>query len=474
MRIVQISTSDMQGGAGRAAYRLFQGLRALGHDCSMLVKQKSSGEKHIYQAELEDNGASKQWEREIKWVEKYYIKGRRTAVSNSYFSLPAPGYDLSAHEQILHADVLNLHWVSGLLSPPAIARLQQLGKPIIWTLHDQRAFTGGCHYSAGCNLFENTCRVCPQLAPDDLAWTEAALQESLQQIGSGLTIVSPSRWLAECARRSALLRQRRIEVIPNGLDIEVFRPHRAEARQQLGLDPHRIYLLFGTDNFSESRKGFALLCEAVGRCMDNTEFREAVLQKEINFLFFGNAGPIQQLNFPAQWLGRLDSEQVLARVYAACDGFLLPSTEDNLPNTMIESMCCATPVIGFEIGGLPDAIISNETGLLVPRGDVASLAEAIQNFTSHRELRHRLSEQCALQIPPRYSLRSQAERYLALYQDELTAPQPVVSSKSAARGGQPSVPLGSFAQVFPALVKRAKKERRAHRWNSILNFFKTK
>lgn len=475
MRIVQISTYDLQGGAARAAYRLYRGLRATGHDCTMLVRDKTSTDPYVHPAILESGGARRKLERETRWIEKYYLKSRRTPVSNTTFSSLGLGYDLSSHGQLQSADVINLHWVCGLVSPPALARLQRLGRPVIWTLHDQRAFTGGCHYSAGCNHYEQHCWDCPQLLPDDLQLTEAALQESSQHIGPNLVIVTPSRWLADCARRSALFRQHRIEVIPYGIDTSVFKPGRAEARAHLGLDPDAIHLLFGADNLAETRKGFSLLCAAVRRCLENPAFRRSVERQQINFLFFGNTGPTPTLDFPARWLGRMNSEEAIARVYAACDAFLLPSTEDNLPNTMIESMCCGTPVIGFDIGGLPDAVTSGETGRLVAPGDVGDLAQAIQELTGDSLTRRRWSEQCARTIHPRYNLRSQAENYAALYESELSRRPATQPEPGVAQSTQASVAFGpALGAVFPVLVQRAQQERRRRRWDPLRRLLRNK
>src|SRR5262249_19568734 len=148
----------------------------------------------------------------------------RTSVSNTFFSLPTPAYDLSRHPLVAEADVIHLHWVATLLSPAGIAQLQRLGKPLVWTLHDQRAFTGGCHFSAACDHYQHECTPCPQLQRDPARLTAAILADSLATVEPGITVVCPSRWLADCAQKSALFRKFRIEVIPYGLDVARFRP----------------------------------------------------------------------------------------------------------------------------------------------------------------------------------------------------------------------------------------------------------
>ena len=467
MRIVHISSSDTQGGAARAAARLVRGLRMMGGECVMIVKHKKSRDERTLEAVPSQSREAGMLEKQARMVWKYYVDRHRTPLSNSYFSLPIPGCEVSAHEEVRRADVVNLHWVSGLVSPVEIGRLQRLGKPVIWTLHDQRAFTGGCHYSAGCRNFEGECRRCPQLEDDDLGLAPAALRESLAEIRRPMAVVCPSRWLAGCAAQSALFRGARVTVIPYGLETEVFKPGRAEARRQLQWDAEAVYLLFGADNIDEARKGFDLLRAALSLCLKNADFQAAVSAKKINFVIYGNGDRLPSVDFPARWLGRFDSDSALARVYAASDAFILPSREDNLPNTLLEAICCGTPVIGFDIGGLPDVIVPGKNGLLAAPEDINGLAEAIRSFCFDPGLRRRLAANCHGEDPVRFDLRTQAARYLKLYEAEI-ARQAAESAGGLASPERPPKPFGAaFGGVFPALVSRAKRERRARPWKAV-------
>jgi glycosyltransferase involved in cell wall biosynthesis len=472
MRVVLVSTYDLTGGANRAAYRLLQGLRAAGEDCSMLVREKFSADRDVQRVARDTGPLAKQREREAGRIHEECVQQHRTEMSNTWFSLPVPGYDLSRHERIQRADVIHLHWVSHLLSPWSIGELQKLGPPVLWTLHDQRPFTGGCHYSAGCRRFEMDCQPCPQLGLANFALTGASLRESLQFIGRNLVVVCPSRWMGECARRSAVFKGARIEIIPNGIDTDVFKPRRAAARKDLGFDPAGVYLLAGADNDKERRKGFPILHEAIRICLAQPPFREAVMRRQVSLVFFGNAKPLMDLSFPAQWLGRFDSEEELAKVYAACDAYLLPSAEDNLPNTVLESLCSGTPVVGFEVGGVPDAIEHGENGLLVPAGDAEQLARAIQRFVTSSELRRKLTEGCSAQCRARFSLAEQARRHRELY-EELCRSSQAASPLEPALPVQPLAPFGqTFGTFYPALCRRAKNERLKKRWRSFCGRFK--
>jgi glycosyltransferase involved in cell wall biosynthesis len=474
MRPLQICDSDCRGGAARAAWRLHRGLAALGHDAAMLVREKQSADPSVFTVRLEETAASKKQRRRLKWIEKHWLRNHRTAISNTWFSLPAIGYDLSQNPQVLASQVLNLHWVSGFLSPPAIARLQQAGRPVFWTLHDQCAFTGGCHFSAGCRGSETSCAHCPQLAGDPLELAQAGLQESLRWINpKKIVVVCPSRWLAGAARSSALFAGADIQVVPNGIDTGVFRPQsKAAARRELGLDPEGIYFLFGTDNYQEKRKGFRELSGIFRSLKAQAPFCQAVSSRKIQVLCFGEPGrSLEDFCLPLNRLGRVEDDARLARIYSAADAFLLPSLEENLPNTMLEAMACGTPVIGFDIGGLPDAITPQETGLLAPAADSARFAELLRGFAGDEPGRQRMSRNCARLIPARFSVEIQARRYLQLYERALEARPPAAAGKSNGGACAPTPPSPAFGGTCDALLPLAKRERRAARWKSLKRFF---
>jgi glycosyltransferase involved in cell wall biosynthesis len=278
--------------------------------------------------------------------------------------------------------------------------------------------------------------------------------------------------MGECARRSAVFKGARIEVIPNGIDTDIFKPRRAAARKELGFDPAGVYLLAGADEGKERRKGFPILHEAIRICLAQPPFREAVTRRQVQLVFFGSAKPLMDLPFPAQWLGRFESEESLAKVYAASDAFLLPSAEDNLPNTLLESLCSGTPVLGFEVGGLPDAIENGQNGLLVPACDAGRLARAIQRFTTSPELRRELTEGCSAQRRARFGLAEQARRHRVLY-EELRRAGRAAGPCESALAVQPLALFGqAFGTFYPALWRRVRKERLKRRWRSFVARFR--
>ncbi|MBW2049736.1 MAG: glycosyltransferase, partial [Deltaproteobacteria bacterium] len=279
LRILQISTYDISGGAGRAAYRLHRGLRKAEHDCRMLVRYKDTDDRYVHPVSSENQARTSDEALFLRRaIQGHYINSHRTGVSNTLFSLPCPGYDLSMLPLVKEADIINLHWVAQYQSLITLKRLFDLGKPVVWTLHDQWAFTGGCHYAAGCENYQTDCRACPQLAEDPFFLPGAVLKDKLSLFGNvDLTIVTPSRWMGACARKSALFKAKRVEVIPNSLETDRFRPlSKGKAKKRIGLRADTVALLFGGVSGDEKRKGFHKLAEAIGICLRDTHFRNLV------------------------------------------------------------------------------------------------------------------------------------------------------------------------------------------------------
>ena len=421
MAIVQINTYDIHGGAARAAHRLHHGLLEVGQNSQMLVMQKSSTDETVFRVNLEK--VEENLEEQLFFgaaIQEHYINAHRTETSNTLFSLPYPGYDLSALPMLHEADIINLHWVAYYQSLTTLQSLFALGKPVVWTLHDQWAFTGGCHYTAGCQKYLQDCVVCPQLSDDPFNLAATILKDKIELFrGANLTIVTPSRWLAECAKQSKLFKDLRVEVIPNGLDTDIFSPlPKAKAKKRLGIGADVITLLFVAEQFTEKRKGFQHLVAALQHCLDSPGFQKLVQCERIKLLCLGHSGyEADSLGIPVVFLGYLDSDEEIRTAYAGADLFILPSLEDNLPNTILESMSCGTPVVAFDIGGVPDLVINGVTGQLVCPGDELQMSEAILSLVFNPKQLKEMGERCRQQMIEKNSLTVQAGRYLKLYQE---------------------------------------------------------
>jgi len=432
MRVVMLSTWDSTGGAAKAAFRSHEALVSAGVDSRMLVQTKSSALASVQAAPAISTAELAGWE----MLQEQLINQNRSAVSKTYFSIGYPGVDLSEHAWVREADVIHLHWVAKFQSAVSLARLVRLGKPVVWSFHDQRAFTGGCHYSAGCRKYETDCTNCPQLREDRYGWPAAQLADQAALWASErITVVAPSQWMAECARRSRLFCRSRVEVIPYSLATEVFVPaDRVAVRQKLGWPPAGCHLLFGAARVGERRKGFEELRGALRYCLADTGFRARVAAGDIHLACFGEGDVAVDTDLPVRSLGYVGTDAAMAQIYAASDLFILPTLEDNLPNTVLEAMSCGTPVVAFATGGVPDLVTDGVQGRLVPTGEVQQLGRAILDLWRSPATLVAMGHQCRQRVINTYTARHQSAALLGLYR-ELAPGAPLVRPGPAGEVG---------------------------------------
>jgi len=333
------------------------------------------------------------------------------------FSNDRTEYGISIAIQTPAADIVNLHWVANFVDHESFFRNIQTGTGFVWTLHDMNPFTGGCHYSLGCEKYKHKCGDCPQLGSDregdlsrDIWLRKKRILENIPR--TRLNIVAPSRWLAEEAAASSLLEKFQISVIPNGIDTRVFRPLTKKlARKELHIPADAKVLLFVSDSIQNHRKGFTYLLRALEKISN------------INELFLATIGNgdfgTQDLAADITNFGHIENESQMVLIYSAADVFVIPSLQDNLPNTVLEAMACGIPTIGFETGGIPDMIQPDITGKLVTPEDIYMLAQVINNLLEDSDKLRTMSRNCRKAAVENYSLNIQSARYESLYQVQL-------------------------------------------------------
>lgn len=411
MKVLHLSTSDVRGGAARAAYRLHQGLNQSGISSQMLVRAKDSIDRPVI--------ASKTLRTKIGPLSGNLPLRRYPNRSHRMFSAQWFPDTLSSKVKQLAPDIVNLHWVcNGFLR---IETLAQIAQPLVWTLHDMWPFTGGCHYAQACERYQQSCGHCPQLKSDqqrDLSrrvWQrKAKAWRSLN-----LTIVSPSQWLADCARQSTLFQARRIEVIPHGLDLTRYKPiEQSVAKRLLNLPDHKQLVLFGASpgTTGNARKGFQLLQQALDI------LKASARSEDIELVVFGANKPSQpvDLGFKIHYLGQLHDDVAIALVYSAASVMVVPSTQEAYGQTASEALACGTPVVTFRATGLKDIVEHRQTGYLADPFDVKDLAKGIAWVLSASLEDHRLSHQARQSAEALLSQSLQTQRYQALYQTILS------------------------------------------------------
>jgi glycosyltransferase involved in cell wall biosynthesis len=415
MRVVHLSTSDLGGGAARAAFRVHTGLLRLGVDSKMLVLKRQSDQPSVLK---------------MTWHTDPLTKIRRAIHSRQiardfepYKSAMPPSYELFSDDrsdaaydlvrEIPDCDILNLHWVAGFIDHENFFPKLPRHLPIVWRLADMGALTGGCHYDAGCGKFTQSCGACPALASSeekDLSrkiWLRK--HRAIDSIEtSRMHLVGTSRWIAGEAKRSSLLGRFDSTIIPNALDTEVFCPmDKAAARDQLGVPRDKKVILFVADSAENKRKGFDYLLRAL-QSLDG--------RSDLFLLSVGGVSP-QVGDLPLLHLGRIADDRRLCMAYNAADVFVIPSLQESFGQTVTESLASGTPVVGFDTGGIPDMVRPGVTGYLAKTGEVAELAGAICRVLDDPQAAEEMGQHCRQIAENEYALDRQARTYRTLYEN---------------------------------------------------------
>lgn len=271
------------------------------------------------------------------------------------------------------ADIILLRWITATVSDWQIAKWSNLKKPLVWCLSDMAPITGGCHYSRECSKYELDCKNCSIVTSGMSNYPSLVLRRR-KQLWRNITIVSPSRWLANIAENSQIMSNKDIHIIRTGVELDIFHPtNKNDAKLKLGLSKKKTTLFFGANSTDDERKGFDLLSESLNN------LRSSGLNKDnTQVLLVGDTNRVHtQMPFSTIVLGKIKDRSQLATIYAASDICLLPYKEDNLPNVMLESIACGTPVVAFNIGGMPDVIIPGINGLLAIPFDTHDFANCV-------------------------------------------------------------------------------------------------
>jgi glycosyltransferase involved in cell wall biosynthesis len=380
----------------------------------MLVAHKASDDPNViaFQASRDLPSRIRRRLRSL-YLERSWKQTATRPEGATFFSDDRSPFGAEMIEQMPPCDVLQLHWISTWVDYGKFFRRVPRELPMVWTLHDMYPFTGGCHYSGECGKFRARCGACPELLSTfqkDFSWEswgrkQQALSRRERHV---IQIVTPSRWLAEQARSSALFDKMQIEVIPNGVDTEIFQPRdRKAARETFGIDPAAKVALFVAEWATEKRKGLDLFVEAVRKMRKGPEFCLVAI---------GRGLPRELDGVRSVSIDYVRDEETMSMVYSLADVFVIPSLQDNLPNTSLEALACGVPTVAFSVAGLVDVVRPGKTGALVTPGDVDGLGEAIAGLLNDDEERKKMAAACRRVALEEYALEVQARRYVALYE----------------------------------------------------------
>ena len=417
MRVVHINKSDLTGGAAVAASRIVSSLRLMEVDATMLVAEKKSKKPWV-------ESILKRQKDKVKLTFNFlydilsFLPHEKNKRGRFAFSLSKKGFNLSNHPSIKNADIIHLHWFNqGFLSLKGLQAILGLGKPVVWTLHDMWSFTGGCHYSAGCTNFKESCGQCPMLLEprdNDLSALQHLRKMKMYE-NAPLTFVTCSNWLGQLAKSSSLARNIPVQTIHNPINTQRFTPtSRIDARRELGLPLDKKIILFGAANVLDPRKGMKLLIHALN------DLSQKSYSDQIELVIFGKtpSDMEEHLPFPATLMHYVSKPETLVHLYNAADLFVLPSLEDNLPNTVMESLACGTPVAAFRIGGVPEMVAHGTCGYLASLGDANGLSQGIDYILTNNE-KTDFRKACRQRVSENFEPTIVAQQYLKLYESLL-------------------------------------------------------
>ncbi|MCF0053792.1 glycosyltransferase family 4 protein [Dyadobacter sp. LJ53] len=414
--VLHLSNFHLEGGAGVAAARLHRALLKSNVESALLVSTLTAEESGVSSLSQNALQSKKALARFIGERLYFYPQEKDPAVRFA-FSPAEFGADISSHPLVQQADIIHLHWINfGFLSLDSLDKLFSLGKPVVWTLHDMWTFTGGCHYSRGCENFLTHCHYCPYLAkPEEYDISFKQFERKQDIYGKAkMALISPSHWLDGLVKKAALTAHIESACIPNCIDTELFRPlDKIAIRRKLNLPESKKLILFAGANIADPRKGFKYFRQAL------TKTGVLVGDVEVMVLGKANAAFVASFPVPVHYLGKISTSEAMVEAYNAADMIVVPSLEDNLPNTIMEAMSCGTPAVGFATGGIPEMIDHQVNGYIALQGSDQSLAEGME-WVLHDENNAKMSQNARAKVLETYAESLIAAQYQQLYQSLLT------------------------------------------------------
>lgn len=410
MKILIVNVYDSEGGAARAAYRLHKALLAAGVQSNMLVQKKLTDDHTVVGKITKKQKLLSKIKPHVDQIPVHlYREKSANLFSPAWFS----SGDILKQINEIQPDIVHLHWIcKGTLSIEEIARIKA---PIVWTMHDSWAFTGGCHLPGACTKYMNYCGYCPSLGSNrdcDLSVNVFKRKRKAYTMKKSIRVVAVSKWLQKCATNSALLKNKNVLCIPNAIDTKVFEPmDKSLARSILNIGNKKKLVLFGAMSAtSDLNKGYRELIDATNQlsCTD------------IEIVVFGSGQPkITPTNkYKIHYVGHLDDDTSLKVLYSAADVMVVPSLIEAFGQTASEAMACGTPVVAFHTTGLLDIVEHRNNGYLAMAFDTADLARGIEWVLS-AENYSQLSQNARNKVIGEFDSRVVATKYIALYDQVL-------------------------------------------------------
>lgn len=387
MKVLILSTFATTGGGAIAAGRLVSALKKRGAEVTLMSRRNITWGPQA----LRKQSWSSVWERFVIWMHNgLSMKGLWSVdIANC-------GQDITETGEFREADVVHLHWVNqGFISLDTLEKIVKSGKRVVWTMHDEWPLDGIYHYTDGSQDVEAK-----------LNQKVIARKKSIYSQGR-ITFVACSQWLRDIASKKPLGVGQEVIAIPNPIDTQLFSEMDEKLqRRHFKLPENQKLVLFCCQKVTDKRKGLDYLIEAAKELTD-----VAIV------LVGGRTEDTMSLmpeNVPVYSVGAVRDVVSMARLYNACDCFVTPSLQDNLPNTIMEAMSCGVPCVGFNVGGIPEMIDHGRNGYVAKYKDAKDLARGIRYVLDDKH-HERLTVAARLKVLMEYSEPMVAFKYMKVY-----------------------------------------------------------
>jgi len=408
MKILFISESDYDGGAARAMFRLYEALKAAGADISILVKKKT---RQLPDVILYSPGRK---ERLCKKINSFCMdySGKSLNPEEARFHLSNKSSKIADAIKKIKPDLLHLHWFTEDFF--SLELLKEINIPVVWTLHDMWSFTGGCNYAGGCGKYSVTCGACPQINSKnekDISYRNYIRKLNTSKSFSSLRFIAPSKWMKKMGEAGSLAKGREISIIPNCIELTKYKPVNKEfARSALNIPLNKNILLFiAAGGIENERKGFFFAKEAF-----------KMLDPDINRLIvIGGHSTAGGYEPGIEYIDKITDDYTIALYYNSADILLAPSREENLANTIMESLSCGTPAAAFNTGGNPDLIDHLQNGYLAVPFSIGDYLAGVKTILNERNIP--FAKNARLKAETNYSYSAAAGKHLDLYRKILGA-----------------------------------------------------
>jgi len=400
VKVTHLSFSKA-GGAGSVALNLSEALRAIGVDSVV---------DHSMDCDLRKAPLALPLHTVAAGLDEYLVKSQNFSNPVSFLR---EGLSNKLGQSAKDSDVLNLHWTPGQVSVENAGKLLDSGKAIVWTLHDMWPFTAGCHYAGDCEKFKNGCESCPAVKPlfQSLATKNFAIKKSIfDRQRENLVFVAPSKWIANLARSSALLKNQRVEIVPNPLAQtqaeKTSGPSSARWREKLGVAQDSFLIVFSAANLADKRKNLLEVIESL------SELSQARQDLNLVLVLIGSGVVAESKGLTIKNLGFLNREE-LNTALANCDALVNFSKDENLSMAGIEALAVEVPLLVLNSGGNPELVKDGETGFLV--SDKQQLKNRIEQLAANPALAKQMGQAAQRDFSSRFEASVVANQYLGLY-----------------------------------------------------------